>query len=65
MRFWGQYDLQTASEVKSKIRFEIFGPNYICYHVCLDCFDLLLESVRRKKERRQLASARPAWLRRR
>ena len=33
MRFWGQYGLQTASEVKSKIRFEIHGPNYICYRV--------------------------------
>ena len=31
----GQYGLQTASEVKSKIRFEIYGPNYLCHHVTL------------------------------
>ena len=29
-------------EVRSDLRFEIYGPNYIYYHVCLDCFDLLL-----------------------
>ena len=53
MRFWGQYGLPTASEVKSEIRFEIYGPNYICNHVYLDCFDLLLESDRKKKERKK------------
>ena len=53
MRFWGQYGLQTASEVKSKIRFEIHGPNYIYYHVRLDCFGLLWHLVR-KKERTNL-----------
>ena len=33
MRFWDQYGLKKASEVKSKIRFGIYGPNYLCYHV--------------------------------
>ena len=35
----GHYGLQTASEVRSDIRFEIYGSNYIYYHVCLDCLD--------------------------
>ena len=53
MRFWGHYGLQTASEVTSDIRFQIYGPNYICYHVCLDCLDLLLNFVRKKEERKK------------
>ena len=53
MRFWGQYGLQTALEVKSKIRFGIYGPNYLYHHVYFGCFDLLLESDRRKKEERK------------
>ena len=39
-------------EVRSDLRFEFFGPNYIYYHVCLDCFDLLL-NFDRKKERKK------------
>ena len=51
MRFWGQYGLQTALEVKYKIRFEIFGPNYICYHVCLGSFDLFGPNGRKEKKK--------------
>ena len=36
----GHYDLQTASEVRSDLRFGIYGPNFICYHVCLDSLGL-------------------------
>ena len=48
-------------EVRSDLRFEFFGPNYIYYHVCLDCFDLLLNFDRKKEEeeRRTFNSARP------
>ena len=49
MRFWGQYNLQTASGVKYKIRFEIYGPNYICYHVYFGYFDLFLHFDKRWK----------------
>ena len=35
------------------MRFEINAPNYICYHVCLYCLDLLLNFDRKKKERRK------------
>ena len=54
MRFSGHCGLQTASEVKYKIRFEIYGPNYLCHHVYFACFDLLLESDRRKKKKEHL-----------
>ena len=62
MRFWDLCDLQTASEVRYGLRFEICGPNYICYHVCLDCFDLLLNFDRKKKKKERknpLTSTRP------
>ena len=32
---------QTASEVRSDLRFQIYGPNMLPY-VCLDCFRLIL-----------------------
>ena len=31
--FWGQYDLQTVSEVTSDLRFEISDLNYLHIHV--------------------------------
>ena len=56
MRFWGHYGLYTASEVRPDLRFEIYGQNYICYPVCLVCFDpfflTLTEDERRKKTSR-------------
>ena len=30
---WGHYSLQTASEVKLDLRFEISDPNYLLIHV--------------------------------
>ena len=33
MSFWGHYSLQTASEVRSDLRYKIYDPNFICYHV--------------------------------
>ena len=51
MRFRGHCGLQKASEVRSDVRFETYGPNYICYHVCLDCFGPFLSFVRKKEER--------------
>ena len=50
MRFWGHCDLKTTSEVRSDHRFEIYGPNYKCYHVCLDWFSLSLNFLRRRKK---------------
>ena len=63
MRFWGNCGLQTASEVRSDLRFEIYGPNYIlCYHVCLDCFGPFWtkwrKERRKKEERTKFASTR-------
>ena len=31
---------KTASEVKSDLRFGIYGPKFICYHVCLGSLGL-------------------------
>ena len=31
---------KTASEVRSDLRFGIYSPNSICYHVCLESLDL-------------------------
>ena len=31
----GHHSLQTASEVKSDLRFEISDPNYLLIHVCI------------------------------
>ena len=31
---------KTALEVRFDIRFGIYGPNFICYHVCLGCLGL-------------------------
>ena len=51
-RFWGHCCLETASEVKSKIRFEVYGPKYTCYHACLfGCFYLFGPNAE-KKERK-------------
>ena len=53
MRFWGHCGLQTASEVWSDLRFEIYGPNYICY-IFLGWFDpfwIKWQKEERKKER--------------
>ena len=50
MRFSGHCGLQTALEVKSDFIFKIYDPNYKCYHVCLGCFDLLLNFDRKNKE---------------
>ena len=35
---------KTASEVKSDLRFIIYGPKFICYHVCLDSLGLFWPS---------------------
>ena len=46
----GHHSPQTASEVKSDLRFGICGPNFICNHVCLGCwglFDQITEEERR------------------
>ena len=40
-------------EVRSDLRFEIYGPNFIYYHVCLDCLDLLLNFVRKKERKKK------------
>ena len=55
MRFWGHRGLQTASDLK------FYGPNSMCYHVCLGCFDLFNFDRRWKKEERinQLTSTSP------
>ena len=45
--------LQTASEVRTDLRFEIYGPNYICYHVCLDCFDPLWTKWRKEERKKE------------
>ena len=44
-------------EVRSDLRFEIYGPNYVCYHVCLNSFGLLLNFQERRKKK-ELVSTR-------
>ena len=46
------------SEIRFDLRFEIYDPNYICYHVCLNCFEAFFHLVRRRKN--PLISARVA-----
>ena len=58
-RFWGHCGCQIASEVRSDLRFEIYAPKYICYHVCLGCFALFWTKWQ-KEEGRQLTSTRVA-----
>ena len=54
MRFWSHCGLQTVSDVRSDLRFEIYGPSYICYHVCLNCFGPFLKFVRKTNEEESL-----------
>ena len=55
-------------EVRSDLRFEFFGPNFICRHVWTVFAHFGpnggKKEERKKKEERQLASTRVAWLRR-
>ena len=58
MRVWGHYDRLTALDVRSDLRFEMYGPNYICYHDCLDCFGPFWNRWHRE-ERRTFS---PTWV---
>ena len=49
-RFWGYCGIQTASDVRSGLRFKIYGPNYTCSHVCLDELWPFLNFQRKKEE---------------
>ena len=53
----------TASEVKSDLRFGIYGSKFICYHICLDSLGQFWPffELREKKERKkdESASTRP------
>ena len=59
--FRDQYNLQTASEVRSDLRFEICGPNVIWYHLCFACLGLCSFVEEKKKIKKdESASTRPA-----
>ena len=36
----GEYGLKTASEVRFDLRFEMCGPNVVCYYLCFACLGL-------------------------
>ena len=44
-------------EVRIDLRFEIYGSNYICYHVCLDCFGLFWTKYKKEDSPLQDLSA--------